>query len=69
MTVKKLIEELIKLDTEKNIYVSGYEGGINDLSEVVPIKVKRNQNDEWWMGKHKETDYEEEFDEEGYRVG
>ena len=56
MKVKKLIEILQKLNLETNIYINGYEGGIDDVVTVIDIKVKRNVFTEEYMGRH-DTDY------------
>lgn len=52
MKVKQLIEELQLFDQDLEVYVDGYEGGINDAQSIKPIEVVRNVNDEWYYGRH-----------------
>ena len=56
MTVKKLIEELQKLDPEKMVVTSGYEGGYDEISGAEEIRLKLNANTAWYYGEH-EHDY------------
>ena len=52
MTVKELIEKLQSLDQELPVFINGYEGGCNDLSDVEDIEVVRDVNTEWYYGSH-----------------
>jgi hypothetical protein len=52
MRVRELIEALKLLDQDLEIYVEGYEGGINDAAIVNTIEVIRDVNDEWYYGRH-----------------
>ena len=52
MTVKELIEKLKSLDQELPVFINGYEGGCNDLSDVEDIEVVRDVNTEWYYGSH-----------------
>ena len=39
MTVQELIEKLQSLDQELPVFIDGYEGGCNDLTDLVNIEV------------------------------
>ncbi len=52
MTVKELIEKLQNLDPEMSVFIDGYEGGCNDLSDVEEIEVVRDVNTKWYYGSH-----------------
>ena len=52
MTIKELIEKLQSLDQEMSVFVNGYEGGCDDLTEVEDIEVVRDVNTEWYYGSH-----------------
>lgn len=53
MTIKKLIEELQKLDPNLRVFTTGYEGGFHDASiRVPPMDFKLNHYEEWWYGPH-----------------
>jgi hypothetical protein len=52
MTVQELIEKLQSLDQELPVFIDGYEGGCNDLTDLVNIEVVRDVNTEWYYGSH-----------------
>ena len=53
MKVKELIEELSKLDQEAYLFVSGYEGGYNDIGGCSDeLQMVRDIHSEWYYGKH-----------------
>mgnify|MGYP001618136491 CR=1 FL=1 len=55
MKVKELIAVLKKLDQDKDIMVPGYEGGFEDVEEVIKTHVVKNVTDNkkhWWLGPH-----------------
>jgi hypothetical protein len=52
MTIKELIEKLQSLDQELPVFIDGYEGGCNDLTDLVNIEVVRDVNTEWYYGSH-----------------
>jgi hypothetical protein len=54
MTVKDLIEKLQSLDQELPVFVNGYEGGCDDLTDLKEIEVVRDVNSEkkWYYGSH-----------------
>ena len=56
MKVKELIEKLQKLDPEKMVVTSGYEGGYDEISETKEIRLKLNANTAWYYGKHEQDD-------------
>jgi hypothetical protein len=56
MTVKELIEKLQSLDPELPIFVNGYEGGCDDLTDIKEIEVVKDVNKEWYYGAHEKID-------------
>ena len=54
MNVRTLIEHLSKLDPELMVVVSGYEGGVDEVDLLEPVKLKLNVNTKWYYGKHEE---------------
>ena len=52
MKVKELIARLQELDPESMVFLSGYEGGLNELSNVEVAVVALNVNTSWYYGKH-----------------
>jgi hypothetical protein len=57
-TVAELIEELKLLPQEALVYGRGYEGGLEDIAEVLLVNVVRDVNKkEYWRGKHEYVDY------------
>lgn len=52
MTVKELIEKLQTLDPETSVFIDGYEGGCNDLTDLESIEVVKNVNTKWYYGSH-----------------
>jgi len=50
MTVQELIDELQNYPKDMMVVVDGYEGGLNDLTGLEPIKVNLNANTEWYYG-------------------
>lgn len=56
MKVKNLIEELLKLDPEKMVVVSGYEGGYKEITDIENVSLKLNRYDQWYYGPHERVD-------------
>ena len=52
MKVKELIERLQALDPELEVMRDGYEGGIENATEVDVVKVALNVNQAWYYGSH-----------------
>ena len=76
MKVKELIKELSKLDPDLNVYVSGYEGGYEDVEGVSKDRMVRDHHkeDEWWYGPHELVEavydaYQIEKSEDGIIIG
>lgn len=68
MKVKDLVALLQTLDQERNVYIGGYEGGVDDYAQetLVLTRIQRDVNDKWYYGKHEATRDENKFDDEGY---
>lgn len=71
MTIKQLIEELQKIE-DQNILVmtSGYEGGFNDVTFIVPpiYNMALNVNTEWYYGDHEKAEDIMEEDKDKYQI-
>ena len=52
MKVKELIEVLSQLDPELMVVRSGYEGGVDEVTDYGLCDIELNVNDEWYYGKH-----------------
>lgn len=63
MTVAELIEALGKHPGELPVYVSGYEDGVDDVTGVKQVQVRRDVNPEWCYGDHDVVDLDEDSDE------
>lgn len=55
MTVRELIEELTTLNQSAIVVVDGYEGGVDEISEVKSCRIAKNQNSKWYYGRHEIT--------------
>jgi hypothetical protein len=61
MTVKELIEKLQTLDQEMPVFINGYEGGYDDLTDLANIEVVKDVNTQWYYGSHEKiSDLHEE---------
>ena len=54
MTVAELIAELRKYPADLQVYISGYEGGVDDVTDLVPVRVQRDVNTESYYGRHED---------------
>ena len=53
MTKKELIDLLSKIDGDDTpVFMAGYEGGFNDVSNIEIEKISLDVNTEWYYGKH-----------------
>ena len=52
MKVKELIELLSQLDPELMVVRSGYEGGVNEVTDYGLCNIWLNANNEWYYGRH-----------------
>ena len=52
MKVKELIEQLQLLDQDSIVVISGYEGGVDEVSSAEETTVALNVNSAWYYGKH-----------------
>lgn len=68
MNVRELRERLEDLPDDAMLFVRGYEGGVNDVDYVVPMRVKLNANSEWYYGSHEPAYDGDEWDVEGYEL-
>ena len=55
MTVSQLIQQLQALPPEIKVVVRGYEDGYNDILKLRVIKIKRNENANWYIGEFEDT--------------
>ncbi len=63
MKVKELIERLKTLDPELMVVRSGYEGGVEEATEVDVRTIALNVNPEWYYGSHELLDSADECPE------
>jgi hypothetical protein len=52
MKVKELITQLQAFDPELMVVVSGYEGGVNEVTQTESVTVALNVNTSWYYGSH-----------------
>jgi len=64
VTVEELIAELCEFQPELEVYVRGYEGGIDDIVQVSHVLVHRGKHvDEDMYGDHAVYEPEPQFEE------
>lgn len=71
MNVKQLIAKLQKYDPKMMVVVRGYEGGYDEATGANEIGLKLNYYDtkeEWYYGRHEETDNDEVSDIMAIRI-
>ncbi len=70
MTVTELIARLEKFPSDMLVVCGGYEGGVDELQDMVVEKIKKDVNDEWYYGKHEVvSDPVDAFDCEALHLG
>ena len=52
MTVQELIDKLSALPRDQVVVRAGYEGGVAEVTELTPKKIKLHVNPEWSYGPH-----------------
>ena len=52
MTVQELIDKLSELPRDQIVVRAGYEGGVAEVTELTPKKIKLHVNTEWYYGPH-----------------
>lgn len=55
MIVSELIEALQSMPQDAMVVVKGYEGGVDELTNVSEEKALLNQNTQWYYGSHEMT--------------
>lgn len=69
MKVKELIKKLQELDPENMVVISGYEGGLNEITMIEEVKIKKDVNSVRYYGKHEEVGKKDnEFDCKAIRL-
>lgn len=57
MTAQELIDRLSALpDRSVRVVVRGYEGGVDGVTEIVPVTIALNVHSEWYYGRHEIQD-------------
>jgi len=68
LTVRELRDLLEQYPDDMQVYIAGYEYGLDELSaqciSVSPVKRDVNE-DWWWCGPHERTYGNEDFDDKG----
>lgn len=55
MKIKELISKLSELDQDLEVFVHGYEGGLESVDEIGDeTEVALNVNEDWFYGPHEE---------------
>ena len=57
MTVQELIDKLSALPGDMLVIRPGYEGGVAEVTELTPKKIKLHVNPEWYYGPHEIVPY------------
>ena len=57
MTVQELIDKLSALPRDQIVVRAGYEGGVAEVTELTPKKIKLHVNPEWYYGPHEIVPY------------
>lgn len=57
LTARDLIAILTDLDPDTEVFIGGYESGVNSASGVRPVRVAKFANTDWWMGQHAEVTF------------
>jgi hypothetical protein len=52
MTIQELVEALSNFPPDTPVVVRGYEGGFNDIRDVVALDIQLNVNTIWYYGAH-----------------
>lgn len=60
MTTRELIGLLQQHPPEMRVVVSGYEGGVDDVSGMEEVPIKLDQNTAWYFGAHEVCEDDEE---------
>ncbi len=58
MKVGELIRTLGDLDPDLDVYVRGYEDGVDDVEVLEPVMVTRDVNLEWYYGDHSTSEHD-----------
>ncbi len=52
MKTKDLLTLLAQMPAEAEVVVKGYESGVDDVVNVMLVKIKKDVHDEWYYGRH-----------------
>ena len=55
MTVAELIQQLKTFSPDTKIVIRGYEDGYNDISKLRSVKIKPNENADWYLGEYEDS--------------
>lgn len=69
MVVKELIEILKQHDENMEVFVEGYEAGVESLESITVEKIKKNVCERGIYGEHKIDRYGDEYDVIGLLIG
>jgi hypothetical protein len=56
VTVKELIQSLEKLPEEQMVVIRGYEGGVDEVTDLENTRIELDVNEEWNYGSHELLD-------------
>ena len=57
MTIAELTKLLLEQPQGMMVVVSGYEGGVTEVTSIYQENVYLNQNRAWYFGEHEPTDF------------
>lgn len=58
LTAGELIAVLLDLDADTEVFVRGYEEGVNSVVGVRPVRVDKFAHSQWYYGQHDEVSFE-----------
>lgn len=63
LTARELIAILSDLDADTEVFVRGYEEGVNSVVGVRPMRVAKFTHSEWYYGQHGEVSSDSSVDD------
>ena len=64
MTVNQLIERLQKMPQEHMVVIRGFEGGVDEVTELEEARIELDVNEEWNYGSHELLDTRDKTQDE-----
>jgi hypothetical protein len=64
VTVNQLIERLQKMPQEHMVVIRGFEGGVDEVTELEEARIELDVNEEWNYGSHELLDARDKTQDE-----